>query len=928
MATEKELALQRAMMEADLGIHRVEELPLEDGNNGPVSRHHNALQAQVGSGAGGTPISHRSRKIADRWKAAIEGGKFADDDSRAVEKLDDLGDETGRLYASRRGNGGMPTHPELHGRLAQSYHQSGRELPPSALLRSEKRFAVSRLGIVQLDGDAPILSLNRHQGAVPAQPLQPRLVQAANLALQQAALRPATTVAPNSRAQQVSMRPGAIKAQNPRPQQVASGPSQAQLQAPPQPENFDHSHRMGTVMEQNADNRVFEAPVSYIAQRRGKKESPGQVTLHQSRPPVAEKGSFRLFVLDKLSAEHRISDWHNYSILDIEKALLTVRFRNRGKENTKPKDNSKGEDHEYSIKFNTMDGANGANHFLETVNSVLADLEVPYLPGKPIKPKTVKVTTAVSKGTLQPTTTGPNPVRNAPTPPVTNWQTKLASPADFDPFSVTIGPPRLTTSSSRGLTTTPRAEPAKPSPVNMPSSVPPAMPKRPLGPSPAPQPAPGQQSSVDLRPPPGFAASPSLVEQSELKPSPGPELRPFFGLKPPPGLNPPPGFGPSPSSAERPGLTPPPWLDHTPLVSRTPGLTQPGIAPQSDQQAVLEPVPSFDLPKPLFGPPNGAETSPNTSRETARDNSMTQTTEDIVNVLRQIVAVCDVVSSSGRATEMTAVDAAEKLLESLISGPLGSGQALASRKGNPEPAAPTKGSESRAKPRARRVQYSADQLKACRSNAARPPHWLSELRFLPARSGLDTRVARRPTSPMGWESPTQPAPGIQEQIAKIVASAHEIELRKEVSFAERGTGQEDIHGEVDAKQPQIGVQMSFSAQPIQEPPSEASTTGLSSSKWADQDARIEHPSSFTGAPGTWPESSYMSDLMQLVLDPPADGISSSNEVVGMQESLAQSVSDGVLDAIASFEFPASPSPKIQKPVPTPPVRGLRASRWA
>ncbi|KAK4219539.1 hypothetical protein QBC37DRAFT_457032 [Rhypophila decipiens] len=919
MATAKELALKRAMMEADLGIHRVEELPLEDGNYGPVSRHHNALQAQVGSRAGETPISHRPRKIADRpargvsnrWKAAIEGGEFDDEDSEAVEKLDDLGDETGRLYASRRGNGGMPTHPELHGRLAQSYHQSGRELPPSALLRSEKRFGVSKLGIVQLDGDAPILSLNRHRGAVPAQPLQPRLVQAANVALQEAALRPAQPLQPKL-VLRVGARPGAIKAQNPRPQQVASGPSPAQLQGPPQLENLDHSQRMGTVMEQNADNRVFEALVSYIAQRRGKKESPGQVTLHQSRPPAAEKGSFRLFVVDKLFAEHRISDWHNYSILDVEQALLTVRFRNRGKENTKPKDNSNGEDHEYSLKFNTMDGANGANHFLETVNSVLADLEVPYLPRKPIKPKNVKVTTAATKGNLQPTTAGPNPIRNAPTPPATQWQTRLASPADFDPFSVTIGPPRPTTSSSRDATTTPRAVSAKPSSFKKPSSVPPAGQKRPLAPSTAPQPAPGQQSSVGLRPPPGFAASPSLVKQPELEPSPGPELRPFFGLKPPPGLNPPPGFGPSPSSTERPELIPPPGLDHTPLISRPPGLNQPSIDPQSNQQAVLERVPSFDLPKPLFEPPNGAETSPNTSRETARDDSVTQTTEDVVNLLRQIVAVRDEVSSSGSATDMTAMDAAQKLLESFISA-------------KPKSSDAKHGAGSI---RARRVQYSADQLMACRSNAARPPHWLSELRFLPARSGLDKRVARRPTSPMGWESPTQPAPGIQEQIAKIVASAHEIELRKEGSFAERVTGQEDIHGEVDAQQPQMGVQMSFSAQTIQAPPSEASNTGLSASTWAYQDDRIEHPNSFTGAPGAWPESSYMSDLMQLVLDPPADGISSSNEVVGMQESLAQSASDGVLDAIASFKFPASPSPKVQKPVPTPPVWGLRASRWA
>ncbi|KAM7223352.1 hypothetical protein V8F06_001229 [Rhypophila decipiens] len=913
MATKKELDLQQ-MMEDDLGLHRVEELPMEDGNYGPVSRHHNALQAQVGSRAGGTPISHRPGKIADRWKAAIEKDdmEFNNDDAEIAKKLDDLGDETGRLYASRRGNGGMPTHPELHGRLAQSYHRSGRELPPNALLRSGTRFGVSQLGIVQLDGDAPIMSLNGHRGAVPAQPLQPRLVQAANVALQQAALRSATVESPNGRAQQVSMRPGAIKAQNPRPQQVASGPSPAQLQAPPQSENLDHSHRMGTVIGQNSDNVVFEAPVSYIAQRRGKKESPGQVTLHQSRPPAAERGSFRLFVVDKLVAEHRISDWHNYSFLDTKKALLMVRFRNRGKENTKPKDNSKGEDHEYSLKFNTLDGANGANQFLETVNSLFADLEVPYLPGKPIKPKHIQVTTAATKGNLQPTTTGPNSIRKATIAPVTHWQTRLASPADFDPFSITIGPPRPTTSSSRDTTTTPRTESAKPSPVNTPSSVPPAAQKRPLVSSTAPQSAPGQQSLVGLRPPPGFAASLSLVEQPELKPSPGPELRPFFGLKPPPGLNPPPGFGPSPSSAEPPGLTPPPGFDHTPLVPRPPALSQPSIAPQLNQQAVLERVPSFDLPKPLFEPPDGAETSPNTSHETARDNSVTQTPEEIVNLLRQIVAVRDEVSSSGSATDMTAVDAAQKLLESFISA-------------KPKSSDATHGAGSI---RARRVQYSADQLMACRSNAARPPHWLSELRFLPARSGLDKRVARRPTSPMGWESPTQPAPGIQEQIAKIVASAHEIELRKEGSFAERGAGQADIHGEVDAEQPQTGVQMSFSAQPIQEPPSETSNTDLSASTWAYQDDRIERPNSFTGAPGAWPESSYMSDLMQLVLDPPADGISSSNEVVGMQESLAQSASDGVLDAIASFEFPASPSPKIQKPVPTPPVRGLRASRWA
>ncbi|SPQ20976.1 d490303e-7063-4d67-be6a-4c2d69ee0125 [Thermothielavioides terrestris] len=87
--------VQLAMMD-DLGIARVENLPLEDEprerghahrNHGPVSRG----QGQPRGVAGGAGWS-----IDQVWKDAIESGAFEDEEARGVKDLDDLGG--GRIY--------------------------------------------------------------------------------------------------------------------------------------------------------------------------------------------------------------------------------------------------------------------------------------------------------------------------------------------------------------------------------------------------------------------------------------------------------------------------------------------------------------------------------------------------------------------------------------------------------------------------------------------------------------------------------------------------------------------------------------------------------------------------------------------------------------------------------------------------------------
>ncbi|KAK3328339.1 hypothetical protein B0T19DRAFT_461759 [Cercophora scortea] len=91
-------AIQRAMMD-DIGIQRLDELPMEDGerDRGPHRRDHNV-------GNHRSHVIHPTARVNNPgvgsiWNTAIASGVFDDDDAEAVKGLDDFGG--GRLYAAK-----------------------------------------------------------------------------------------------------------------------------------------------------------------------------------------------------------------------------------------------------------------------------------------------------------------------------------------------------------------------------------------------------------------------------------------------------------------------------------------------------------------------------------------------------------------------------------------------------------------------------------------------------------------------------------------------------------------------------------------------------------------------------------------------------------------------------------------------------------
>ncbi|EGO60264.1 suppressor of ascus dominance 2 [Neurospora tetrasperma FGSC 2508] len=146
--------LAKAMMD-DLGTARVENLPLEDVDLPPRHGRHD------GRGHSRLTMPRPAPAVSDIWAEAQRQGVFNDDDAIAVRELDDLGG--GRIYATRqqevsalasrlvrgvRDHAQKVLNPELDSRLAKQYHGRGREIPPSRKINIGKDMKTSTLGVL------------------------------------------------------------------------------------------------------------------------------------------------------------------------------------------------------------------------------------------------------------------------------------------------------------------------------------------------------------------------------------------------------------------------------------------------------------------------------------------------------------------------------------------------------------------------------------------------------------------------------------------------------------------------------------------------------------------------------------------------------------------------------------------------------------
>ncbi|KAK3392120.1 hypothetical protein B0T20DRAFT_472848 [Sordaria brevicollis] len=164
-AEQRRKAIMAQAMAADLGINRVEELPLEDVDPPPhrPARHDGPAP---NPGQGNTRLSMPQAPPAQSsiWAEAQQMGAFDDDDARGVKDLDDLGG--GRIYALRQQeasalatrlvqnlrnrNAHHPPmqNPELHSHAARHYHGRGREIPPNRKINFGKDMTTSDFGVV------------------------------------------------------------------------------------------------------------------------------------------------------------------------------------------------------------------------------------------------------------------------------------------------------------------------------------------------------------------------------------------------------------------------------------------------------------------------------------------------------------------------------------------------------------------------------------------------------------------------------------------------------------------------------------------------------------------------------------------------------------------------------------------------------------
>ncbi|KAK3326418.1 hypothetical protein B0H66DRAFT_550898 [Apodospora peruviana] len=294
-------AAELAMLD-DLGIARVNELPMEDDHD---RHHHGRRQAPAGRSftvptrirkpaACNPTTTHPKTNVANVWKAAIDSGVFDDEDAEAVKGLDDLGG--GRLY-DHRGSAEV-VHPELHGPRASRFHNQGAEIPPGMSLNGNRGPRVSSLGIVQV-GDEPI------RGFPPRHVPLPGPVRAQSA--------------------QHTSKPGGNCPATKATQRLASQPNHpsSQIARPAHDVQLDYGDHEPVPYPKPA-NLVYEVPVMFTPPKR--KPTPSRIFLCAAKEP--DNGIFALVVLNIKYAEESLANWKDCQYVNLD---FTVSFKNRKK---------------------------------------------------------------------------------------------------------------------------------------------------------------------------------------------------------------------------------------------------------------------------------------------------------------------------------------------------------------------------------------------------------------------------------------------------------------------------------------------------------------------------------------------------------------------------------------------------------------------
>jgi len=166
-------------------------------------------------------------------------------------------------------------------------------------------------------------------------------------------------------------------------------------------------------------------------------------------------------------------------------------------------------------------------------------------------------------------------------------------------------------------------------------------------------------------------------------------------------------------------------------------------------------------------------------------------------------------------------------------------------------------------PTSRRVVYTAEQLLSRKKFMISPPHWLTDLRFLPERQAP-------PGSPWGKFATAKilyadiPEPGHSTPIPKPEYSVG-VDSEKSKRMMDW------VQGGPPVPAPEVQATVPKRANDLEKAAASKATAkdqdrGLKGSLWASSDAKIENENSFTGPAyelHDWPKDSYIHDLAAL-----------------------------------------------------------------
>ncbi|KAK3685776.1 hypothetical protein B0T22DRAFT_230097 [Podospora appendiculata] len=366
-------AIQRAMMD-DIGMQRLEELPMEDGehDHGSHRRNHNVSSHHP-------HVVHSTPRVNNPgvgtiWNTAIASGVFDDDDAEAVKGLDDFGG--GRLYAAkaaatrvlkeiqpisdflnRYGPGPGPRHrTEYHGRRNTPYTHvgdgpvplpfptSGTQRPsgrPGSTQHNNYQYArqTMRSAVASATASAaptvrlpPTGPAHRHPPAPPA-PSGPHGRVPAPSITQSRQSHPAR-LPPQARA---TVKLPAMQSRGPsspmtNPQAVQPRTTQrpglsAGIPSTVTSKSTSHlTPSASTSPTPGIFSKVLlQIAVRFINPFSGKGPEDSRVVICQADPTGV--GEFRLFIGDSIYFGWSLRLWHNYAI-DEENLELMIQFKN------------------------------------------------------------------------------------------------------------------------------------------------------------------------------------------------------------------------------------------------------------------------------------------------------------------------------------------------------------------------------------------------------------------------------------------------------------------------------------------------------------------------------------------------------------------------------------------------------------------------